>query len=400
MPAPFRILCCSAALVLAAAGSALAVAPVGKAKRIDKDAGTSIYGIHTYQVARTAPGGFAVGWNEYDEVTSPQEYQAIRFRVYDKAFAPAGSVRSADLTDRTAPFMVRLLPLGKDKLLLVFGGKAPPAHVDDPGARQVMAHVIALANGKPGPRLRLDNKATGPDTMIQAANLKDGRVVVGWYQDTEEEDIPGRFVKADGTLAATKLQLACCDGGNLLYLGGLGKGFVGLLRHTSIFNSTDKAYGQLYTANGAPTGAPKDLKMKDGIAPITRALANGRTVAMRYIAVGDHRKLVARIYDQSWKTIGKEKTLIPDVTDVTSLDFAPTPGGGLLMVQNIRNASDYTRRVTYLNAKLKPAGAAYSITSDDIDYPRVAALGASRAVLVFRTIENSRSRLFFRILSY
>jgi hypothetical protein len=401
-----RTLLTGIAVALSLGGGAHAVDPVGNAKRVDKDPGSSIYRFGIFYVTRTAPGGFAVAWEEDRETQATLTYERILFRIYGNTFAPAANPKSANLKgDKRLPGLSRIVPLGADNAYLVYALTRDNDSPDHPEIREAFGQTIALATGTAtGPR-RLLNSAGISDSLIGiATGLSDGRAVFAWYETDTFDPARGRFITDTGQLKPVNRDFSCCDSGvaQLTSLQPLGNGFVATYLRNSIFPGSNGVSARLFNANGQPVG-PATLLKPSTLGPTAKTLSNGRLALFDFVLVNSepaHYKLVAQLYDTNWVKIGPKKTLLPDLTTTKYVDFAPTLDGGLFMLRTLQNGSVFTRSVRRLDASLARAGSDHTFPSQAFDFFRVAALTGDRAVAVFRDTVSGRDQLFMQILSY
>jgi hypothetical protein len=402
------------AVALSLSGEASAVAPLGSAKRVDKDTGTSdVYWFNTnFRVTRTGTGGFAVAWEEntVSEAPNPIIWEDVRFRVYDDSFAPVAGPKAANLAgNKRLPNLVRLVPLGASNAYLVYALTRDNNHPDHPEIREAYGQTIALATGAAaGARKLLNPPTTGNwDTLTGiASGLSNGRAVFAWYETDEFAPVPGRFMSSAGVPMAVNLDFACCsDPAQLTGLFALPTGaFAASYLRNSIFGGKNGLHGRVFKSNGQPLGPSKHLTTSTAN-PFIRTLSNGRIALFTFVPVGNpvtHSKLVVQVYDKNWAKVGGKKTLIPNVTSTKFLDLEPTLDGGMLMVRTLLQGTNvYKRSIRRLDANFAPAGADYTFTSPHgFDVLRVAALSSNRAVVLFRNIVGGRHQLFVRILRY
>jgi hypothetical protein len=386
-------------------GPARAVDAVGNAQRIDREPASSIYRFGVFYVTRTAPGGFAVAWEEDSETQATLTYERIRFRIYDNAFAPVAAPSSANLKgDKRLPTLSRIVPLGADSAYLVYAMTRDNDHPDHPEIREAFGQTIALATGVATGKRRLLNTTGISDTLIGiAAGLSDGRAVFAWYETDAFDPARGRFILDTGQLRAVNLDFACCDGGvaQLTSLQPLGNNFIATYLRNSIFGGNGIS-ARLFNARGRPAG-PAVLLTPNTLGPTAKALSNGRVALFEFVQVSSDPplyKLVAQLYNKNWVKVGAQRTLVPDLTSTKYVDFAPTLDGGLFMIRTLQDGSVFTRSVRRLDASLASVGPDYTFPSHGFDFFRVAALSEDRAVAVFRDIVSGRDRLFAQILSY
>jgi hypothetical protein len=405
-----------AAVVLAMSllSEAGAVAPLGSAKRVDKDTGTSeVYWFNTnFRVTRTGTGGFAVAWedNTISEAPNPIIWEDVRFRVYDGSFAPVAGPKAANLAgNKRLPNLVRIVPLGASNAYLIYVLTRDNNSVDHPEIREAFGQTIALATGAAaGPRKLLNPPATGNwDTLAGiASGLSNDRAVFAWYETDAVAPTPGRFVTSAGVPMAANLDFACCsDPAQLTGLFPLPNGsFAASYLRNSIFGGANGLHGRVFKSNGQPLGPSKHLTTIT-TNPFIRTLSNGRIAVFTFVPVGNpvtHSKLVVQAYDKNWGKVGGKKTLIPNLTSTKFLDLEPTLDGGMLMARTLLQGTDvHKRSIRRLDANFAPVGADYTFASPHgFDVFRVAALSSSRAVVLFRNIVSSRHQLFVRILRY
>jgi hypothetical protein len=383
-----------------------AVAPVGPVKRVDVDPGSPLHRFGIFYVTRTAPGGFAVAWEE-DALaqTSGTVYERIRYRVYNGVFNPVIAPQLANLAgNRRIPTLSRIVPLGTNSVYLVYALTRDNASIDHPEVREGFGQRIVLATGKAfGPR-QLINSAGIWDTLVPiASGLNDGRAVFGW-RETDGTETPGRFIGGTSVLQPINLDFACCGANAAQRVGlqPLGASFVATYVRSSIFApATSGIYARVFGPNGQPLAAGKQL-LGDTIHPVPKVLSNGRIVVFRYVQIGTNPTryiLEARLYNQNLVPFGPTKILIPDVTSTKYVDFAPTRDGGLFMIRTLQSGSTFIRSVRRLGAALTPVGADYNFASPTSDFFRIAALSATRSVVLYRNIVAGRHRLFAQIVS-
>jgi hypothetical protein len=402
--------------VLGLCGAARAVDPIGPAKRIDVDPGSPIHRFGIIYVIGTAPGGFAVAWEEDNEAPPPPLiYEDIRFRIYSNTFAPVAGPRSANLTgDKRLPTLSRIVPLGTDGAYLVYAMTRDNNNPDHPEVVEAFGQTIALATGnRTGPR-RLLNTVGISDTFVGiASGLSDGRAVFAWREIDGFDPTHGRFISSAGVPQPVNLDFVCCDSNSaqITSLQPLGNNFVATYLRRSIFGGSG-IYGRVFRPNGEPLGAAKLLITLTSTStppapPTPKVLSNGRVVAFEYVQVSSDRfKLNAQLYRQDWTEVGAVKTLVSNLTTTKYIDFAPTLDGGLFMIRTIQNGSVFTRSVRKLNAALQPEGPDYNFASPHgFDFFRIAAVTGDRAVVVYRNtvggdLATGRHQLFARIVSY
>ena len=402
------------AVVLGLSGEAGAVAPLGAAKRVDSDAGTSgVYWFNTnFRVTRTGTGGFAVAWEEntISEAPNPIIWENVRFRVYNGSYAPVAGPKAANVAgNRRLPGLVRIVPLGASNAYLVYALTRDNNSLDHPEIREAYGQTIALATGAAaGARKLLNPPATGIwDTLIGiASGLSNDRAVFAWYETDAVAPAPGRFITSAGVPTAVNLDFACCsDPAQLTGLFPLPNGaFAASYLRNSIFGGANGLHGRVFRSNGQSLGPAKYLT-KSTVNPFIRTLSNGRIAVFTFVPVGnpvDHYRLVVQVYAQNWAKVGGPKTLIPDVTSTKFLDFEPTLDGGMLMVRTLLvGTTVYQRSIRRLNANFAPVGTDYTFTSPHgFDVLRAVVLSGNRAVVLFRNIVSGRHQLFARILSY
>jgi hypothetical protein len=398
--------------LLAVSGNAWAVAAIGQPMRVDVDPGATAAPIYRFALTfltRTAPGGFAIAWEQDSRSQSPNVIEQIRYRIYRNTFAPVAGPQAADLSGgRREPGLSGIVPLGSDKAYLFYTlTRDNPGSLDHPTIREAFGQKVMLATGTPnGARQLLNPPATGNwDSLIGIpVGLPAGRAVFGWYEADEVAPAPGRFISSAAALLPANLDFACCGSGSeaqLVRLQPLGAGFLADYVRNTIFGGNG-IFARVFNVNGQPVAAGKKLGT-DPLSPIPKALSNGRIVVFRYVLIGtmpNRYKLVARLYNGSLAPIAAEKTLVADMTTTKYVDFTPTMDGGLFMIRTLLNGSVYTRSVRRLNASLAPMGPDYAFGATASDFFRIAALTANRAVVVFRNITGGRHRLFAQIVSY
>jgi hypothetical protein len=397
------------AIVLGASGAAHAVAAFGTVKRVDVDPiGTPIYWIGNFYVARTAPGGFAIAWEENTKSESPNPivYERIPFRIYNNAFAPVAVPKPANLSGRSAPNLARLVPLSANNAYLVYYGTRSNANPDHSTLRDAFGQTIALSTGAATGARQLLNSTGNWDTLIAlASSLSGGGAVAAWYESDAAAPVSGRLINGAGTPQPTFLNFACCAGAAGAKLTGLypeGTGFVASYLRNSIFGGNNGLYGRVFNANGQPVSAAKFITANT-TNPFVRTLSNNRIAVFAFqplASPANHFKLVVQLYDQNWATIGLAKTLIPDVTSTQFLEIAPTLDGGVFMAATTLNGSVYTRSVRRLNAAFNTVAPDFTLPTTNYDYFRVATLNAHRAVVLYRNIVGGRHRLFAQVVSY
>jgi len=387
-------------LWVALSGIAAAVTATGSPVRVDVDPHTSWYGFFGYQVIATQTGGFAVAW-EQDTVQDRPFFPAIeglKARIFRNTFVPVGAPKAPNTSGHIAPSLNGFFPIGTDKLFLAFGSTRRISGSET--RREYFGQTLTITTEAIGARQLLNTTSNSGAATGRSAGLFDGRGIFGWFDGLVSASSPsvilGRFIAPTGSPQAANLRLTLSPGFAIADVRPLGPGFLALYRR--IDGGSTQVSGRVFKANGTPLGAAHVLSPGVNNLPLLATFADGRILVATWIVSGSQVDLVGQIYSQTWSPIGSAKTLIEDGAANDRVDLAALPDGGIVLARSFGAFPTYKHTVQRFSSTLTAVGAVYTIPSVGLDFARIAALSATKAVLVFKQNLGGRSRLVAQAL--
>ena len=319
----------AAALLLG--GAAAAVELKGLTGRVNPDDGRP-GAISNPFVVKDAKGGFGVFWSrDVDQSQPPPDQLFARF--YSKDMKPGGRAKRFDQPiDGDTPFYTQLagaVRLG-GHTLAVWGAQFPSTTTNRP------VDVVGRAFEKRRPFGAA--KVVDFDDVNAIARepvlLSDGRALVTWMRDFSQEKTAGRFIKADGSVSPTKIDLSRADA-VFQTVVALSSGFLATYSEFSADFTQQRLFAQLYDDKGGRVGKEFPLvpllPRVEVDTSVVVGLASGEFVALRMRPTSfGVAELLAQRFSRVGQGIGQPVTLAKDKTAQAVLATA-LPGGGFLV---------------------------------------------------------------------
>jgi hypothetical protein len=380
-------------------GPAGAVTASGSPIRVDVDPRTAWYGFFGYQVTATQTGGFGVAWEEDRKEDQPfyPVIEGIRVRVFNSNMTPVGPPFAPDMSGHTLPTLNSLQRLSTSKLILVCGMKESTTT-----RRKFFEQAIAIVTQAKTAR-QLLNSTTNTGTVIgRTSGLADGRAVFGWFDGSATANTPtgvrGRFINTAGTPLTANLSLGSSPGFALSDIRSLDGGSFAVL-YRRFDGSTTQVRARVFKADGVALGQAHDLAPGASNLPMMLGFPDGRILVATWISTGTEVNLIGQIYNKTWAPVGAAGTLIADGATNDRVDLTPLADGGVLLVRTYGAYPSYHHQVRRFGKTLRQTGTPYTFTSLGLDFARIAALSATKGVIVFKQNVGGRARLMAQALN-
>ncbi|RXF73036.1 hypothetical protein [Hansschlegelia zhihuaiae] len=377
---------CGLALAVAAAAPAAAASLEGQAFAIDKTTASQAVYPSTF-----ATGGANFGVSFAGDTNSDGGADTVWLQLFKAKGKPDG--KKAEVA-KGKPGMTGVVSTFPSGGLALSGGGALVSYFDlrftPPLASGGLFGQEMKGGKKVGKEVEIDAVKTDQVSVGALVPLKQGGLA--WWTSinfqTREQTGAGRFVSADGKLDKAVIDFSRPKSqfsGAFPFLDG----FIAQWVEMDKSFKKGRVFARIYDGKGKPTGPEQALTetgpLEEVVFTSAIGLAGGEiAVVTSARKTGGGAKLTAQLYDKSWKTVGKEKTLVKEMLDQPYAAHPLTDGGLLVGAKVADGAKDQALALTTFNATLKAVGPTARIAGvAKPDFAQMLALEDGSAVVLY-----------------